>query len=175
MFVGGGGLVFVGTLVSVAVFVTVGVLVRVGVFVGVDVKVGITQPVRVGGSVCVGGTITLPGGVAVQVGGMDRNVGVLVGSSIMAGIVGGGKGFKGEFGSIAIWAKTTIRQQMLTKPMMDRMSQSREFMPSSCDPCLKCLSVSIAEKFPLSSAARDYGFDRSKRPPPAETGEEGGI
>ena len=153
---------FVGTLVSVAVFVTVGVFVRVGVFVGVDVKVGITQPVRVGGRVWVGGMITLPSGVAVQVGGMDRIVGVLVGRSIRAGMVGGGNGLSGEFGSIAIWAKTTTRQQMLTKPMMDRISHSRDFMPSSCVSSLKCLSVSIAEKLTLSSAARDYGFVRFK-------------
>lgn len=155
-----GCVVFVGTLVSVAVSVTVGVFVRVGVFVGVEVKVGITQPVRVGGRVCVGGMIASPKGVAVHVGGRDRSVGVLVGSSIMAGIVGGGNGLRGEFGSIAIWAKTTTRQQILTKPMMDRISHSRDFMPSSCVSCLISLSVSIAEKFRLSSTARDYGFVR---------------
>lgn len=153
---------FVGTLVSVAVFVTVGVFVRVGVFVGVEVKVGITQPVRVGGRVCVDWMTLVPAGVVVQVGGRDRSVGVLVGRSIRAGMVGGGKGFRGEFGFIAIWAKTTTRQQMLTNPMMDRISHSRDFMPSSCVSCLKCLSVSIAEKLTLSSAARDYGFVRFK-------------
>jgi hypothetical protein len=98
--------------------------------------------------------------VAVQVGGRERIVGVLVGSSIRAGMVGGGNGFREEFGSIAIWAKTTTRQQMLTKPMMERMSHNREFIPSSCFSCLKCLSVSIAEKLTLSSASRDYGIDR---------------
>jgi hypothetical protein len=95
--------VFVGTRVSVRVLVMVGVLVGVGVFVGVDVKVAITQPVGEGGMVCVGfsGGPALKG-VAVQVAGRERSVGVLVGRSSIAGMVGGGNGFKGELGSIAI-------------------------------------------------------------------------
>jgi hypothetical protein len=155
--------VFVGIRVSVGVFVTVGVLVRVGVFVGVEVKVGITQPVRVGGRVCVDWISLSTGGVAVQVGGRERRVAVLVGSSIRAGMVGGGKGLSEEFGSIAIWANTTTRQQMLTKPTMERISQTLEFMQSSRESLQICLSVSIAEKLPLSSTPRITDLISSRR------------
>jgi hypothetical protein len=122
-----------GTRVSVGVFVTVGVFVRVGVLVGVDVKVGITHPVLVGGRVCVGrasGALLLKG-VAVQVAGRERSVGVLVGRSSNAGMVGGGNGFNGELGSIAICTKTTMRTQMETRPTMERISQILDFIPSS--------------------------------------------
>jgi len=124
--------VLVGFRVSVGVLVTVGVLVRVGVLVGVEVKVAITQPVGEGGRVCVGrsGDAAFKG-VAVHVAGRERSVGVLVGRSSIAGMVGGGNGFNEELGSIAICTKTTMRTQMEISPMMERISQVLDFIPSS--------------------------------------------
>jgi hypothetical protein len=106
--------------------------VRVGVFVGVGVNEAITQPVLVGGRVCVA-IFAGPAlkAVAVQVGGSERNVGVLVGRSSRAGMVGGGNGFNEELGFMAICANITIKQQMETSPMMERISHILDFIPSS--------------------------------------------
>jgi hypothetical protein len=118
------------------------VLVGVGVFVGVDVKVAITQPVEVAGMVWVAaitGVLAPPMGVAVQVGGKDFRVGVLDGSTIRAGMVGGGKGLREELGFTPIWMKTTTRTSSAANPRTDRISQMEIFITPSRKSSQNCL------------------------------------
>lgn len=109
----------VGVKVCVGVGVIVGVSVGVLVAVAVSVKVGSTNPVDVGRAVDEACSVTAaaaipPSGVAVQVGGSRRGVMVALGSTSVAGSVGGGNGLMEIVGSINIAMYTVNRTNPAT-------------------------------------------------------------
>ena len=127
-----------GLGVSVRVAVAVGVLVGVPVFVGVavgvevEVKVGTTNKVPVGAWADVGRAVPWPWaspvGVGVHVGGSWNWVGSSVGTTRVAGILGGGNGFNKILGLVNIIKTNTMNKQAAKRAKIERMSHSVIFI-----------------------------------------------